>query len=223
MSSGTGFQRVCHALQKSLCHSVSILPICVHITEAHAPNKGAACRNRLYQEHSLSSGIAHQPVDQLPIERESVHAAYMAEGLIEAEGLSRDVEVRSGHDGSDKEEEEEHMEGYSSSTELLRRCFALLCGCAGLSNLRHQPHPCKGQPRIAVIRGGCWKTGDGSASAANEKGGALAFHAGTDQTGRSYNDLQLRTTLHLTQTSSSLLKIVGNSATYSPGNGGSFY
>jgi hypothetical protein len=46
----------------------------------------------------------------------------LAEGVsdyLESDGVSRQVEVRSGHDGSKKAEAEEDMEGDSSSTELL--------------------------------------------------------------------------------------------------------
>jgi hypothetical protein len=63
---------------------------------------------------------------------------------LESDGVSRQVDVRSGHDRSKKAEAEEDMEGYSSSTELLRRCFALLCGCAGLEE--------KAEYVISVVR-----------------------------------------------------------------------
>jgi hypothetical protein len=56
---------------------------------------------------------------------------------LESDGVSRQVEVRSGHDGSKKAEAEEDMEGDSSSTELLRRCFALLAVdlCSAIGSL----------------------------------------------------------------------------------------
>lgn len=51
---------------------------------AHAPTKGAASREGLYQEHILVGDIAQYPVDQLPIERDSVHAAYLVNELLDS-------------------------------------------------------------------------------------------------------------------------------------------
>jgi hypothetical protein len=112
---------------------------------------------------------------------------------LESDGVSRQVEVRSGHDGSKKAEAEEDMEGDSSSTELLRRCFTLLC--AGSHNLRPAPHPSKAQPCTVVIGGREKKLGIDLLPIKNAEFvffmPALTKRAGASVTKNSYEDPML--------------------------------